>query len=252
MVVDVIDNLGVRKFTQPFYFGRDTITLCLCELHGTNVIKFCMFAQNKSHMELNEIKALTKWIPTWHDVGGSMDLRHILMLKELILAANVKTAIEVGVLNGCSSSAFVEAGIGKQTAFIDLGFNEKARKVLNGLNMVQMDSVKYLESIEELPDLIFLDGAHDIDTVQNEWLAIDDKLADKPFILVLHDVSGLHGCDGPKGLFEHLYWSNRKDRTIVDWVKRENEATDRGLSIHFFNYLYFQAVPVLKHLRTFL
>lgn len=179
-------------------------------------------------MQLQQVIDSTPWIPSWHETGASIDRRHCLWIYEILKRTGVKRTLEIGSHNGCSSSAFIHANI-PDAHFADVTVNHMMREVIGDKGTIHQrkgcDVIR-----EEAPfDLIFLDGAHDLKSVQEEWEAMQDKL---PRILILHDSWSKHAgfphCEGPDWLCDNipLEWDGENDMDA-----REGEMTHRGMTV---------------------
>lgn len=205
-----------RDFPDAAPYSWRSIDL-LC--HLTNVDRSWLINSLNSAAVYME----TDWIPEWHDPGGSTDKRHIWWLLEVIKATEVKRTLEIGVLDGCASSAFVNEG----AEFCDISWNAKARIICNGKIQHQRKGVDVLRS-EEHYDLVFVDGSHELKDVEEEVNAL---LAKPPKIIVAHDVNstaaGFPHCEGAHYLMERL----QQEGWIItiDAKKRPNEKTERGM-----------------------
>ena len=180
-------------------------------------------------MTLKEVNSLTKWIPSWHDDVMCMDKRHILTLKEIAYRCDIKSAAEIGVHTAVSSSAFIEAGIGEQTTFIDIRITKEARQLLKGLSFAQMKGSEWIKR-NDLPNLLFIDGSHSVSAVKEEIEAIETKQIPNQFILCGHDPNatkaGYGECEGAELLLD---WSfSNFAHVYVDYLEREGEKTQRG------------------------
>lgn len=176
---------------------------------------------------LDEITALTPWIPAWHETGACADRRHILWIYEVLKRTEVQRTLEIGVHSGCSSSAFVAAGV-PDAHFCDPTRRADAMSVIEGHGTFhQRRGVDVLRS-EPRFDLVFVDGRHDMEAVTEELAALLDN---PPDIIIAHDVNstnvGFPHCEGAEHLFNVLMqggWIGAIDRE-----QRPNEITHRGL-----------------------
>lgn len=181
---------------------------------------------------LEEITALTPWIPAWHETGACADRRHILWIYEVLKRTGVRRTLEIGVHSGCSSSAFVAAGV-PDANFCDPTKRADAMsvlmpKILDGSGTFhQRKGVDVLRS-EPRFDLVFVDGRHDMEAVTEELAALLDN---PPDIIIAHDVNstaaGFAHCEGAAYLAEQLYKNGYK--YDFDGTYRKGEMTHRGL-----------------------
>lgn len=179
-------------------------------------------------MTKQEIEQATTWIPNWHDTGACMDKRHILLLSRIIQSANILSAAEIGVHTAASSSAFIAAGIAHDTTFIDITRTKEARATLSKYNFAQMKGCDWMCKQKFLPQLVFIDGNHSMESVLEEVQAIEE--VGLPQVLCGHDCNstnvGFPHCEGAEMLcnwalhnYKHVY---------IDMKKRDGEMTHRG------------------------
>ena len=178
---------------------------------------------------LQQIEALTPWIPAWHDTGNCMDRRHILWIYEILTRMEVERTLEIGVYSGCSSSAFVHAGV-VDAHFCDVTRRADAMQVIDGHGTFHQRKGCDVLRDEKPFDLVFVDGAHDFASVSDELTALMDN---PPEIIVAHDVNssavGFPHCEGAAYLWERLQvlgW-----HCIVDAKDRPGEMTKRGMLV---------------------
>lgn len=182
---------------------------------------------------LEEITALTPWIPAWHETGACADRRHILWIYEILKRTGVRRTLEIGVHSGCSSSAFVAAGV-PDAHFADPTARADAMSVIAGHGTFhQRKGCDVLR--DEAPfDLVFVDGRHDMEAVMEEWEALKAK---PPKIIIAHDVNstnvGFPHCEGAAWLWTVLGiegWN-----VMTDYLQRPSEMTHRGLMVATFD-----------------
>lgn len=178
---------------------------------------------------LQQIEALTPWIPAWHDTGNCMDRRHILWIYEILKRMKVERTLEIGVYSGCSSSAFVHAGV-VDAHFCDVTRRADAMQVIDGHGTFHQRKGCDVLRDEKPFDLVFVDGAHDFASVSEELTALMDN---PPEIIVAHDVNssavGFPYCEGAAYLWERLQaWGWH---CIVDAKDRPGEITKRGMLV---------------------
>jgi hypothetical protein len=169
----------------------------------------------------------------------AMDRRHIFVLHEILMAWPFKNVLEIGCHMGASSTAFVEAmNAGAQfgTTFCDVVVRDSLWSVLkNGTPEVQKRSLVcqqpswwVLDTKDEF-DFIFVDGAHDMDSVSVE---VKKLLRRQPLCIMAHDTNatavGHPACEGAKFL-KDTFWCLPGYRCMEDCERRPGEATHRGL-----------------------
>mgnify|MGYP001768567164 CR=1 FL=1 len=169
------------------------------------------------------------FIPSWHDTGACMDKRHIAWLYELLVRMRPERTLEIGGYTGCSSAAFVAAGV-PDVHFAEISPNEKFLSIVRGNGTLHQR--KGCDVIREQAafELILLDGAHDLESVREEWDAMQDRL---PRVLVLHDTwskdAGFPHCEGPSWLMDQMI--GPEWHSFSDMRYREGEMTHRGLTM---------------------
>lgn len=178
---------------------------------------------------LQQIEALTQWVPAWHDTGNCMDRRHILWLYEILTRLDIDRTLEIGVYSGCSSAAFVHAEVA-DAHFCDVTRRADAMSVIEGRGTFHQRKGCDVLRDESLFDLVFVDGAHDYASVSEELTALIDKT---PTIIVAHDVNssavGFPHCEGAHYLWETLQgWGWQ---CWVDAKDRPGEMTKRGMLV---------------------
>lgn len=187
---------------------------------------------------LEDIKKLLPYIPSWHETGMCMDLRHLAMLHEVSMLG-WSSVLEIGVWNGCSTAALIPAinnGMIKQYHACDIYFKDRFRKVLrriknNHYRLHEISSVECLQAARG-HDMVIVDGDHSLPTVSKE-LELILKMGSVKCV-VAHDItatdSGYAKCEGAKHLYEELLrigWLLATD--TLD--RPPHEQTRRGLLI---------------------
>jgi hypothetical protein len=176
---------------------------------------------------LEEITALTPWVPAWHETGACADRRHILWIYEILKRTGVKRTLEIGVHSGCSSAAFVAAGV-PDAHFCDITRRADAMSVIRGHGTFHQRKGCDVIHDSEPFDLVFVDGRHDMEAVMEEWEALKAK---PPKIIIAHDVNsttiGFPHCEGAAWLQGVL--SVGGSIHLEDKQLREGEMTHRGM-----------------------
>jgi hypothetical protein len=170
----------------------------------------------------------------------AMDRRHIFILHDILCSWPFENALEIGSFNGASSTAFVEAinkgeGLGQSgtATFCDVSVTHSLMSVVRNCNrpdrvrVTPQPSWAVLDSNEPF-DFIFVDAAHDIESVS---LELKHLLRRKPLCVMAHDTNatdaGYPLCEGARMLkdtFASLGWM-----FYEDCKKRDGERTERGL-----------------------
>lgn len=165
-----------------------------------------------------------------------MDKRHIYLMYE-ILRLGWNSTLEIGCYNGASSTAFIEAlnnGYVKQATFCEVSVRPSLLSVLKNakdpskVRLSKSPSWQVLDVAEEF-DFIFLDAAHDAESVAIETRKL---LRRRPMCLMAHDTNstaaGFSHCEGALALKEAFY-AQDDYLCLEDAVERPDELTHRGL-----------------------
>lgn len=167
-------------------------------------------------------------IPDHHDIGACMDKRHIAWIYEMLSILKPRRTLEVGVHTGCSSVAFINV---PDPHFADITRTAQAMSVLRNFKNYTFHRSRGCDVIrDQMPfDVVLLDGAHDIDSVYEEWYAL--QLGKIPRVLIGHDFNatsvGFPHCYGSEALYE---WAKKAGMKVMyDREARHGERTDRGL-----------------------
>lgn len=148
---------------------------------------------------------------------------------ELLTRMKPTRTLEIGGYTGCSSSAFVAAGV-PDAHFAEISPNEKFRSVVLGNGTIHQRKGCDVIRDEAPFDVILVDGAHDMDSVMEE---LHEILAKPPKVIIAHDIGstdvGYPHCEGAR----HLYWELARNGWDgeCDWEHRDGERTERGLMI---------------------
>jgi hypothetical protein len=170
------------------------------------------------------------------DLGAGMDVRHVYMLHD-ILRLGWENPLEIGCFNGASSTAFIEAlnaGRIARATFCEVCVRKSLASVLRNAKYPDQTRLTLQPSwqlldVKESFDLIFLDAAHDLETVSLETAKL---LRRRPKCLLAHDTSataaGYGYCEGARFL-KDTFVAQADYYCIEDNAKRDGELTDRGL-----------------------
>ena len=196
------------------------------------------------------------------------DKRHIFIINDILKCWPFKSALEIGSFYGATATAFVEAinsgqGLGESgiATFCDVAVSDSLMDVVQ--NCKDMDRVRItpqpswavLDSREDF-DFIFVDGAHDMDSVTIE---VTKLLRRRPLCVMAHDTNatdaGYSKCEGAKMLreqFAHPFVTMHGYRSIEDREHRKGERTDRGLFLSTSNNELFQlAQTIFQKWKTY-
>ncbi len=181
-------------------------------------------------------------LPRWqftldtHTPPWAMDARHVDMLAAVVRLSGVKSVVEIGCLNGRSTTAFVEAAeAGAALEWLGLCDREFTRNLFDVA--AQMPKSVVVEThagmsqhIHWHADLWMIDGDHLYEGVRDD-VALARRQGAK--ILVLHDTSHRQ-FDGPRRVLEEI----RGEFAAVfhDDVTRPGEETERGMAFCFSDY----------------
>ncbi len=171
----------------------------------------------------------------------AMDRRHVFLLNAILRCYPFKNALEIGSFMGASATAFVEAinsgeglGAGGIATFCDVCVTDSLCEVarncrdINRVRVTMQPSWMVLDKWEDF-DFIFVDAAHDLDSVS---LEVKKLLRRKPVCIMAHDTSatanGYSHCEGAAYLAE-TFRGLPDYQCIEDNEKRSGEMTDRGL-----------------------
>jgi hypothetical protein len=172
----------------------------------------------------------------------AVDVRHVLLLHELLVASGARTYVEIGVGFGFSAIAAIEAirhsKSLRKVYFCDLKFDTTIVDLCQRLYPVTIelreeDSLNVLESLDQV-DFAFLDGDHSQEHVQAELKCL---LRAEVKHIAVHDTGARQRAvakgwaadkfNGPEWLLQHL--RVRGDFVVMeDCVERPCEATGRG------------------------
>jgi predicted O-methyltransferase YrrM len=167
----------------------------------------------------------------------AMDKRHIFMLYDVLRAYPFEQALEIGCFNGASSTAFVEAinkGAPFRATFCDVSPTHSLSAVINNcrkpdqVRFTQQPSWMVLDTNEPF-DFIFVDAAHDLDSVS---LEIKHLVRRRPLCVMAHDTNataaGYSKCEGAERL-KRTFQDHPDYFYTEDNANREGERTERGL-----------------------
>lgn len=173
----------------------------------------------------------------YRDGLAAMDKRHVFLLHEILLAWPFKWVVELGSFAGASSTAFVEAinrGASLTATFSEVSIQDSLVDVLKNckdmsrIRLTRMPSWMVLDTDEPF-DFVFVDAAHDMDTVS---LEVKKLLRRRPLCVMAHDTSstdnGHSKCEGAKFLAD-TFRSQSDYLCLEDNRRRAGERTERGL-----------------------
>jgi hypothetical protein len=169
------------------------------------------------------------------------DVRHVFIIHEILKSWPFKSALEIGSFLGATATAFIEAigsgeglGAGGGATFCDVSVSDSLLDVVRSCKqpktwqVTPQPSWAVLDS--EIPfDFIFVDGAHDVDTV---GLELKRLMRRRPLCVMAHDTNatdaGYSKCEGAK-LLRDTFAADPGYRILEDVAKRPGERTERGL-----------------------
>lgn len=167
--------------------------------------------------------------PPW-----AMDVRHIDMIAAVVRLNGLQSAVEIGCLNGRSTTAFVEAvEAGAELRWLGLCDVEPTaalhRVIAEKPSRLWIDLVACARS--KMPPwsaaLWLIDGNHEYAFVRDDVAHARSHCAQ---ILVLHDTDH-HAVDGPRRVLAEI----RDQFPVVfhDNAQRPGEETERGIAFLF-------------------
>lgn len=180
---------------------------------------------------------LSRYPRIWECPQASLDPRHIAWLFDVLSSGYFQNALEIGCLNGASSTAFVEAINQERLAhatFCDLDIRETLNAVLSHCRFPERTATFTGRSIDLLDrqsgfDFVFVDGDHRWATVQAET---ERLLQRRPVCVMAHDsgadMAGMADCEG----VPYLKWRFQTTAPYLcleDNALRPGELTHRGL-----------------------
>jgi ADP-heptose:LPS heptosyltransferase/SAM-dependent methyltransferase len=177
-------------------------------------------------------KSIWEWSP------ASLDPRHLYWMFDVLAAGQFQHALEIGCLNGASSTAFVEA-INRQflqrATFCDIDLRETFHSVIeraqdrSRAQTFQGRSVDFLKSTTDAFDFVFIDGDHRLDNTRQE---VELLLQRNTLCVMAHDTNvqsfGYGDCDGTP----YIKWRFQTAPgyyCLEDNAVRPGEDTGRGL-----------------------
>lgn len=165
-----------------------------------------------------------------------MDVRHIYMVYDILVAGKFRHALEIGTADGACTTAFVEAmkhTSGKVTT-CDMHCTQSAIDVCSAacdqsrMFQLRQASVEALHLSLEY-DFVMVDGSHKLQDVRQEILQLARI---RPRCVMGHDTSatdnGIEHCEGAKVLRE-FFEDRRHYQCCSEDLRRDGELTHRGL-----------------------
>ena len=170
----------------------------------------------------------------------AIDIRHVMILYNLLLVADFGRVLEIGTHMGASTAAFLKAQgkKGFQLHLCDLSFEPHIKKICANSATAEKIFLHECASAEYLADapcfdFAFLDGSHIAEHVMNEFELLSMNGIDS---ILLHDHrTQLLSNFKDKPWFDGAYFLSERLRHSRNWYcvedmgRRENELTDRGL-----------------------
>lgn len=176
--------------------------------------------------------------PPW-----AMDDRHVEMVAAALFHLPIDSAFEIGLLNGRSTVAFVEAAERRdaencdqfdQLSFYDINFTVAAKQVISRIpNCVETQIMTFeacygmeTDFMIKSHDLWMIDGDHDYGAVKND-IAFATECGAK--VLVLHD-SHHKDFPGIGKAIEEFRSEHKWGFAHADFAERPREQTHRGIT----------------------
>lgn len=207
-----------------------------------------------------DIQSKYKWIPNEDSWG--MDVRHILILHNILLFPSISRALEIGTHYGLSTTAFIEANIKRndklEIHLCDIKFEDSARRLCQEITDVRLHELRSSDYLQNSPkfDFALLDGSHIAEDVEDEFEYLCLNGIDT---LMLHDVNTqllpenneTPWFDGPMFLKQKLM-ASPDWLCLEDSLYREGENTERGL---FFattkKIIYDEASTIFEYFKHY-
>ena len=180
---------------------------------------------------------LSRYSRIWECPQASIDRRHLYWMFDVLAAGGFQRALEIGCLNGVSSTAFVEAinrGTLGHATLCDIDLRMTFQSVLKECRFPQRTATFRGRSTDLLNsggdfDFVFVDGDHRLEAVREE---VELLLKNPPVCVLAHDtgvgVTGFDGCEGPAYLKWRLQTAGIY-RCLEENARRDGEDTWRGM-----------------------
>ncbi len=186
----------------------------------------------------------------WDWTPASLDRRHLFWLFDILAAGQFQHALEIGCLNGASSTAFVEAlnrDLLQRATFCDIDLRESLGSVLtqarqaDRVQTYQGKSIDLLRDSTETFDFVFVDGDHSLENVRQETELLIQR---QTLCVMAHDTNvqsfGDPDYEGP----QYLKWGFQTTAPyycLEDNAPRPGEDTGRGLFFATTSLALFEA-----------
>jgi ADP-heptose:LPS heptosyltransferase/SAM-dependent methyltransferase len=174
----------------------------------------------------------------WDCASASVDPRHLFWMFDILAAGKFQHALEIGCLNGASSTAFVEAinrELLQRATFCDINLRASFRSVVDRavnrelVHTYEGRSIDLLTDSTKAYDFVFLDGDHRLESVRPEVELLIEK---RTLCVMAHDTNvhtfGYGDCDGTP----YVKWRFQTAPgyyCLEDNVSRPGEDTRRGM-----------------------
>lgn len=162
-----------------------------------------------------------------------MDFRHVQIIHALLMSERPKSVVEIGIANGFSTAAIIEAieaGVEMEVDLIDATVRDCVKTSIQGIPGItihQMDSQSY----EKRPECWIIDGNHR-EVASNDYANARKAEAQ---IIIAHDTNPEFE---PTEQFGSIAIGKRMREESVcffeDKQHRHREFTNRGLTIAFY------------------
>ena len=195
---------------------------------------------------------LTPYSKIWDCPQASVDRRHLFWLYDVLASGLFHNALEIGCLNGASSTAFVEA-LNQQAVehatFCDIDLRPSLFDVLQRCHVRERIRTFGGRSADLLRDrcefdFVFVDGDHRLETVREE---VELLLRTKPVCVMAHDTSadpaGFDHCEGPMYL-KWRFQTTPPYLCLEENARRAAEQTCRGM------FLATTSADVFRHAQS--
>ncbi len=180
---------------------------------------------------------IDKYPHIWDCPQASVDRRHLFWMHDVLCAGGFTHALEIGCLNGASSTVFVDAinrnRLGRAT-FCDIDIRSNLLVTLDccadpeRVQTYEGCSVDLLRERNDF-DFVFVDGDHRLEVVRDE---VELLLRFQPTCVMAHDTGAQAGgeddCDGPPFL-KWRFQTTAPYLCLEDTAPRLAEETYRGM-----------------------
>lgn len=204
----------------------------------------------------------TKYRETHCNKDWAMDLRHVMILYNILLINKYKRVLEIGSHYGYSTTAFLEAlniGCTFEVHLCDINFMDSVKQICEQSrlsNLIFLHEERSVDFLKNAPlfDFALLDGSHIAEDVEDEFEYLSMN-GTKSYLLhdthtqLLPESKNTPWYDGPMLLMNKLQ-ASPDWFCLIDNIHRENEQTERGICFATREKeIYAQAKEIFKFWR---